>query len=114
MDELTKRLNALYLVVDSSVADDVKAHVLEVVKERDALRAAITSWKKEEMFWQQDIAAYREALKAYADGDECNVDGAPDANNLNHDKTCRYCRAMSLLGWPGFEKLDNSQNCKSV
>lgn len=78
--------------------------LMRVEQERDALKAAIESWKKEEQSWQDDMKELRAALKQYTDGDECSVDGAPDANNANHGETCRYCKAMSLLGWPGFER----------
>lgn len=92
-------------LLNATEAEAMLKHVVGVVlDERDALRAAIESWKKEEQSWQDDMKDLRAALKQYTDGDECSVDGAPDANNANHGETCRYCKAMSLLGWPGFER----------
>lgn len=38
-----------------------------------------------------------EALKAYADSDDCDADGAPDANNSRHWETCRWCRAQATI-----------------
>jgi hypothetical protein len=37
------------------------------------------------------------ALQEYVSGDDCDVDGAPDADNRNHSVTCRYCRAMTAI-----------------
>lgn len=41
MTELEKKLSALYLAVDSSIADSIKQSVMEVVAERDKYRAAL-------------------------------------------------------------------------
>lgn len=38
-----------------------------------------------------------EALLLYTTGDECWVDGAPDADNSRHRETCGYCMAMAAL-----------------
>jgi len=38
-----------------------------------------------------------EALKLYAIGDDCWVDGAPDADNSRHSETCGYCRATAAI-----------------
>lgn len=37
------------------------------------------------------------ALKEYADPDDCDADGAPDADNSRHGETCRWCRAQSAI-----------------
>lgn len=41
MTGLEKRLAALYLVVDTVVADDINEHVMAVVKERDRYKEAL-------------------------------------------------------------------------
>lgn len=41
MTELEKKLSALYLAVDSSIADSIKQSVMEVVVERDKYKAAL-------------------------------------------------------------------------
>jgi len=46
-----------------------------------------------------------DALRQYVLDDECSIDGAPDANNLNHD--CRWCRAMRAI-----LKAQSGSECK--
>lgn len=46
----------------------------------------------------------KKALHLYSDGDDCWVDGAPDADNSGHGETCGYCMAMSVLARTEREK----------
>jgi hypothetical protein len=88
MDKLKARLEEARAAVDPNSKELNK--FLELLEVADSINA------------ERD--ALRAALKEYTEGDECNVDGAPDADNSRHGETCRYCKAMNLLGWPGFER----------